>query len=235
MKQKINLAGFAFFLMALAPFALGVENDYFPLIEGSTYTYHGIFNGKNGVVTSDVTMVVKSGKRDDVEYFYFINPKDERDPNANIGVHGIGRGLYRNQDGNIGVIECLLKSAIALTPLKDWAVILKSAPEFGQNVERKPPGGMTTTWKVEGFEDVTVPAGTFKQCLKIRTEEIVPERKRPEWRMPNGDIQPAKIEPEQRSSGYAWLAKGVGMVKWQRHTGRVDELTAYKIAEPKGK
>lgn len=228
MKRNLNLLMYVLFVSVCS----AAENEYFPLIENSTYTYHGVFNSKTGVVTSDITWVVKAEKRQETSFYFFLNQKDERNPNADIGSNGIGRGLYSSVDGNIGAIECGLKTAINATPLKDWTIILKNPPEVGQNAERKIPAE-TLTWKVEGFEDVTVPAGTFKKCVKIKTEEIVPERKRPEFRLPNGEVVPATTEPEKRYSGYAWLAKGVGMVKWQRHTGRVDELTGFKLSERK--
>lgn len=61
------------------------------------------------------------------------------------------------------------------------------------------------TFTVEGFEEVKVPAGTFAGCLVLRIDTITNE------------------------VGHAWFAPGVGLVKWARHTGRIDELVSYSI------
>ena len=78
-----------------------------------------------------------------------------------------------------------------------------------------PSGGILGTVKArtEGFEDVTVPAGTFKNCLKLVTmssDISGPLDWGDEHRMP-------LVSGSERIT--SWLAKGVGVVKevWVLH------------------
>lgn len=229
MKQLTILA-----LFVLALSACAGENDYFPLLENSTYSYHGVYKKGDKPREFDEQLVLKAEKRQDEEYFFFIAEKDERNPMALIGTRGIGRGLYFKRNGEIAALECLMRGEINALKFDRAIVILKNPPQTGQTAEAKTQDGLiVNTWTVEGFEDIAVPAGTFKQCVKLKLEEKVLERKVPELHLPSGEIKPARTEPEKKLTGYAWLALGVGLVKWQRVTGRVDELSAYKLAEPK--
>ena len=224
----------ALFIFALT--ACAVEHDYFPLLENSTYSYHGVYTKNDKSREFDEKLVLKAEKRQDAEYFFFIEEKDERNPMALIGTRGIGRGLYFKRNGEIAALECLMRGEISTLKFDNAVVILKNPPQAGQTAEAKSQDGLiVNTWTVEGFEDITVPAGTFKQCAKLKLEEKVLERKFPEERLPSGEIRPARVEPEKKLTGYAWLARGVGLVKWQRVTGRVDELTAFMLGELKAK
>ena len=64
--------------------------------------------------------------------------------------------------------------------------------------------------EVEGFEDIEVPAGKFQECLKIRIK--------------------TKWDSGKEYVEYVWLAKGVGLVKWKKATGRLDELLYFKLS-----
>ena len=55
---------------------------------------------------------------------------------------------------------------------------------------------------VEALEEVTVPAGTFADCVRVHLGE----------------------------ESYAWLAPGVGLVRWVYLTGRVEELRDYSLS-----
>ena len=97
------------------------------------------------------------------------------------------------------------------------------APARAQRFLKLPPvAGATTTLvssdgdprkkvTVEGFETIKVPAGTFDKCARIRINTT--------WR--SGTKYTARI----------WLAPGIGLVKWIKNTGRVEELAAYRLKE----
>lgn len=230
MKRKCHRLSLALCAVLISGMAGAVENDYFPLVAESTYTYKSQFKGKEALNK----WVLKPEKREEQEYFYFVNEKDVREPAAIIGVNGIGRGLYFNKDGNVSVVMCLLKSAINATSFKEAVLMLKNPAEVGYKVEGKTHDNqMVRTWTIVGLEDVTVPAGTFKQCLKLEIDEVWPEHKMPNQRQPTGEVKPGEMVPEKKYKDVAWLAKGLGMVKWIRGTGRVDELSEFKIAEVK--
>jgi hypothetical protein len=189
------------------------KQSYLPLIPNMTYTYSGEFKGR----TSTTTEIVKTVKIADTDVFYFVAEKDVRNPNAILGTESFGLGGYvKNADG-IATLDSFFRNelnAFTKAQIGDAVTILKSTPEKGAViVVPSPKKMMNHTFKVEGNEDVTVPAGTFKDCLKIKTEEIHLAK---------------PPEKEIVYTGTVWLAKGVGVVKWIRGTGRVDELVSYK-------
>jgi hypothetical protein len=59
---------------------------------------------------------------------------------------------------------------------------------------------------VDAIETVKVPAGTFTGSARVTTHD-------------SGSTDRAR----------AWLAPGVGLVRWERETGKIDELVSYEI------
>ncbi len=78
--------------------------------------------------------------------------------------------------------------------------------EAGQAAAHVGPG-YTMRTLVRGPEPVQVPAGRFEA---IRIDTVT--------ELPDGRVL----------EGALWLAPGVGLVKWQRETGRVDVLVTYR-------
>lgn len=216
----IALATIAFAANCAEIDAEAEAKSYLPLIPDSSYTYNAVFEGRK----STDTLIVKSDTRADAELFYFVVEKDVRNPDALISTTSLGLGLYTKDADGIATLRCFFKNglnSLNAASLARRATILKTSPEAGQAaVIPDADGSFKRTYRIEGVEDVTVPAGTFKACVKMKTEEI-------EVRKP----------PEENVvlTGTVWLAKGVGVVKWIRATGRVEELAAYKLAEVKKK
>ncbi len=213
----------AWMTLASAAFAVEInaENEkrsYLPLIPESTYTYAGEFKGRK----STDTLVLKTVHAADADVFYCVEEKSVRNPDAILGTTSIGLGTYIKAPDGIATLDTFLKFEVnALTKgrLAEAVTIVKNTPETGAViVVPSPKKAMNHTYTVEGSEDVTVPAGTFKDCLKIKLEEIH-----------------LATPPEKNIvySGTVWLARGVGVVKWIRGTGRVEELVSYKLAEAK--
>lgn len=57
------------------------------------------------------------------------------------------------------------------------------------------------TYEVKGFEAVTVPAGRYENVAKVET-----------------------TEQSDGGRSTVWLAPWVGVVRWERTSGRIDEL-----------
>ena len=86
-------------------------------------------------------------------------------------------------------------------------VLLRFPLRAGETTEYR-VGSRVTRTTVAGEEQVTVPAGTF-DCLRLT---VVVE-----------------YDSGKESPHTVWLARGVGLVKWKRSTGRLDELVHYAI------
>lgn len=69
-------------------------------------------------------------------------------------------------------------------------------------------GTRTTSTHVEGEETVVVPAGTYT-ATRVRVRD---------------DYDSGRV-----SESTVWLAAGVGVVKWQRATGRIDALVQFSV------
>ena len=67
-------------------------------------------------------------------------------------------------------------------------------------------------YTIDAIETITVPAGTFENCIKIHEQEITPDGK---------------------ADFYVWYAPNIGPVKYQYplRNNRIDVLTEYKISD----
>jgi hypothetical protein len=194
------------------------KKSYLPLIAGSVYSYDATFEKKQ----TRASITVKSLKKGKIEAFYFL--EEGQTTNVIIGTGIFAEGICIRQTEGLAVVHCFWEDDVKNVNFeKDAVLILKDAPEKGQSVEcHIPPVAQqghecTMRITVDGTEDVTVPAGTFKDCLKIKVEEI---------------CSPGKQGDAITYTGWVWLAKGVGVVKWVRTTGRVELLTAFKLGTP---
>ncbi len=198
-------------LFAFAAFLLpgqeAKEPDYFPLIEGAEYEFLGTFNGKE---YTDVNIVKTTTTDSGLTIFYFARKADAAKDNAIVATSSFGLGAYVREKDKLLTCEAFwsrdlakvtadMKQTLLALPLKE-----KAEQKFTAN-----RGTQARRTVVAGKEDVTVPAGTFKGCWKIDLEDV--------W-----------TEKAETSSGTVWLAPDVGMVKWKRATGRIDELVSFK-------
>ena len=182
--------------------------SYFPLIENSKYTYKGRFRGRGDEKS---IIIVKRFIKNGVEYFYFVQEKDLGDAPAIIGSAMFGAGVYLKESNNLYTIECFWKWDLEkVTPSAKQIMLAfplvkgdKKTTSYGK--ERK------VSFTFLGFEDVDIPAGQFDKCAKIMIED--------KW-------------PGKKYTGYAWLAKNIGLIKWIRSTGKVEELVSFVL--PRG-
>jgi hypothetical protein len=180
-------------------------DSWLPLYAGSTYAYDTNFNGRQ----SSTSVVAKAGGGKTV---YF----SEGEGQALIGssfFRGVAEeradGIYAvaiDNDAQIATPPPLTK--IVSLPPKPGEVLPLQSPELDarQAAYAHVKRTVDDTITVVGNEKVTVAAGTF-DALVLQTK--------------NRDGETGKV----------WLAKGVGVVKWQRASGRVDELAHFKIGK----
>ncbi len=130
-------------------------------------------------------------------------PLDEAD-NPIIFSGMFGLGAYRLGGAGLETAPAFWLADIEALSGADFQPMLSLPPELGQRVEWGASGSRAYGLEVLGYEALDLPAGHFEDCLKIRLGE----------------------------DSFAWLAPGVGLVKWVLVTGRVEELAAY---EPGGR
>lgn len=188
-------------LLVLLPHLAEAASDYLPLIPGAVYRYVARYEGRS----FDESYVVKQISLGEREAYYFISRDRDRvgSTAAIIGPTMLGLGLYLSDDDAYSTIESFwLREAARAKPAA--AQVLFSRPPQKGDRKTLHRSGQDITIEVAGYEDVVVTAGRFKRCLKL---QLATDGK----------------------TGYAWLAPGVGIVKWLRTTGREDELVAYEI------
>ncbi len=179
------------------------SKKYFPLVEGSRYTYKGSF--EESVYTNDLvckTQQTESGQT----YFYF---EDLVNGATIIGSNMFGLGSYQLRTEGIVTAETFWgRDLEELDQLSSQLLLPKKFKIQDPPVLEIDAGSAQKTVNFLRLEDISVPAGEYKNCLKVHIRTV--------W--DSGTVY----------NEYIWLAKGVGMVKWQRATGRIDELTYFR-------
>jgi hypothetical protein len=174
--------------------------SFMPLVEGAEYLYQG----KGGA--EDVTYVLRTQRIGFVKWQYMAQlPADGG--SETLAAEYLCRGAF--QKGADGVIFLEAKSIADLNRSKPGPrqVLLKLPPREGWSTRLSYDGGTTTFQiRVDGFESVTVPAGTFENAARIRIE-------------PEQGFDPGRT---------CWLAPGVGLIKVAGDAGRGMELKSYR-------
>jgi predicted aspartyl protease len=178
-----------------------IDKSYFPLIENSLYSYKGSFK-QNEYINSYIVKKINLDGNCNSYYFESI------DDTISIGSNMIGQGLFLWEDDGLYTIESYFKSEIGMKNCSQKQMFLSNKMNakmqieyFDNNLESK------YQLKFIGYENITVPAGNFNNCLKFSITTI--------WKSGKEYIQ------------YLWLSKNTGVVKWIRSTGRIEELVLY--------
>jgi hypothetical protein len=176
---------------------------YWPLRAGARYEYRGTFQGQ----VFEKTLVVRQVDVGSEAAYYFIESDDEeRGGDSLIGAgNNIGAGLYVNRADGVYTADVLaLSGARRVTP-KAMRRMLPTPLAVGAVTHLD--GHWAHTYTVEGFESVKVPAGAFERVVRVGIK--------------------AGENGADTESSTAWIAPDIGVVRWQRATGRVDELVAF--------
>jgi len=175
--------------------------EYFPLGQGDTWTYREKDGSLStytisGTETIDGVVAVKRMEQDG-DYILFTSDSN-------------GLKMYKNYDINeLGWNQLIYKPPINILP---GEISVGTKQTFNSTVYYTDSKGAsktgTTSWDatVEGVEDITVPAGTFKDCLKVKITR---------------NLTSSDGKHQENSVSTPWLAKGVGVVK---ETGQGTEI-----------
>lgn len=133
--------------------------DHFPLGQGDTWTYLASWGSVTQTISGTTTLLSQV-------YSNMVYPDDYTDYFRN-GTDGLYVGGNQDQ-GQVAVFSPALLFPNDLTPGQTRT---DSTTVY---VDSVPQGTATVHVTLVGLDDVTVPAGTFAQCLKIELEFIPP-------------------------------------------------------------
>ena len=179
---------------------------WFPLVEGARYTYRGTFKDKSETWES----VIRCLDCSDGSVFVAANPAKLDEPVEFYGVNMLMFGTLFTDARGLWAGPLVWKYDFADVRKEGLRLVVERPPQPGFATTIV-DGAHTKTITVMPREDVVVPAGRFSACVKLEIHD--------DW-------------GRTESTAYAWFADDVGLVKWIRNTGRVEELVEYSI--PRG-
>ena len=200
--------------------------EYFPLGQGDTWTMKEIEHEGNTVEEDTETYAIMGTEK--IRGKFAAKKVELDDGNYELITNTNGMQFYKDYETdteNGSVIEetfdtysppiMYLPPRVSVGTRHSFKSTLIHKSSTGFNVTAKITGEMV----VEGMEDITVAAGTFQDCLKIKiTRHLVAP----------------KVKHEESSETAIWLAKGVGMVQEMGSDveiteGQVEEESSYTV------
>lgn len=229
------------------PNGIGQSSDYFPDTVGSHWEYRGqITEGPLQTIEHKFFTNVSSvtGTRTlrgmTVTVFHDTNPGNHGPSDSFYRRDAVGI-VYHGSEPGTPLEKQLIPYQIVRFPMKVSSTIQqfdKKDLDFGTDMDRDGVNEKVDTKgtsTVMGLESVTVPAGTFKDAVKVEARMYMKIQLTGRNRMVNGtDVMTA------------WFAKGVGLVKYVERqelspledrgviTEITEELDSYEIKPPKG-
>ena len=176
---------------------------WFPLVEGARYTYRGMVNGEYQLWES----VIRYLDCGDGSVFVAADPRSLDEPVELYGLNMLMLGSLFTDSRGLWAGPMVWKHDFTDVRKEGLRLVVERPPQPGFATAIV-DGAHTKTITVMPREDVVVPAGRFPSCVKLEIHD--------DW-------------TDDEYNGYAWFADDVGMVKWIRGTGRVEELVEYSI------
>jgi hypothetical protein len=171
-------------------------SDYFPLKKNSFYVY----TNNNGYEELD-TNVCKTKILENKEIFYFAEYYNKFDI-ISIGSTMFGKGIYYFQNDTLFTIEADYEKDISEKQLLDSKILIPAYFKTGDSITINLESNQQKITFLRK-EDLKMGDIVYKDCIKLKIIES--------W-------------PETLYLEYVWLKKDIGLVKWMRATGRIDEL-----------
>jgi hypothetical protein len=178
--------------------------EYFPLGQGDTWTYHEIEREGQEVEEDTETYAIIGTEKIKGKFAAKKVEVDDGDYELVTNTNGIQFYMdYETETENSIVVESIdtYNPPIMYLPPR---ISVGTRHSFKSTLTHKESTGVKITAKitgeaiVDGIEDVTVAAGTFHDCLKIRI---------------NRHVVVPKLQYEEITETVMWFAPGVGMVK----------------------
>jgi hypothetical protein len=176
--------------------------EYFPLKEHAIYIYHMQFDGVAGGVKIDEidSCIFKIHQLAGINVYYIDRHTDEQE--TIIGTNAFCFGAFYFDQGQFMYAPVFWRSELEESKPGSYAPLF-SATSYTNTFYQSVEDTKTVKYVFTGFENVQIKSKVYPDCLKLEMTEI--------W-------------PDKKYTSTAWFMKGVGMVKWIRYTGRVEEL-----------
>ncbi|MFH1593363.1 MAG: hypothetical protein ABID09_01535 [Candidatus Omnitrophota bacterium] len=189
--------------------------DYFPLVSDSKYLYSCDFRGNQfleGIVVRELIL-----EEEGTGVYYFVKEKDVKKENPIVSNSIFGLGGYIKENDGLYAIEAFWREDLTEDAISTKEEIISFPPIKGETISiSRSSKEQTMSFTVVGYEDMSVPAGEYKDCVKLKVEDA--------WPATN-----------KKYVAYAWLAKDIGLIKLIHSTGRVDELLLLTVYEERDK
>lgn len=161
--SMLAAAGVAGVVLSACSSAPPRAERYIPPPVGATWTYQVANSGSFGAGTSSVTMRMADGEWEGRKLLRYD--------------YAGGSILQTDQVGIVAVLDAAGRPMLRYDPPLGFEWPLEVGKSWsGQHTVRVGPAGnratLTANWKVESYEDVTVPAGTFKAWKVVMTDSM---------------------------------------------------------------
>ena len=189
------------------PAAVPLSESFLPLVDGARYDYNAKFKGRK--INTTVLLKQLPGTKD---LFYFVDEEDKDKQNPLISSSNIGEGVYSVRADGIYTGVATFFEHTSKVQKNSMQLLLATPPKVHAKttVMIDPRQNWTREHVVTAIETVKVPAGTFNGCVHL-------------------SITSKADDDDGAETSQAWLAPGVGLVRWERASGRVDELASFEI------
>jgi hypothetical protein len=185
-------------------------NPYYPVVNGATYFYH-LSSGENVIrtiqtdeTTQKFTILVRSAE---------INAKIDGQCSSDgiVIMETPGSTTTTSDEEGTSTVTTQTSSGVSLpndvAPGKQWSQTIRVTTESGESL-------IQMDYRAIGFEEVTVPAGTFT-ALKIEQ---------------NGYV--TVFDQKVAMDGLVgWYVEGIGQVRFEVPGAPVSELTMYDLGD----
>lgn len=185
-----------------------LENDYFPFVVGSSYSYRGI-----GLPYESFSYTIGQLDINDQEYFFL----EDKESGGTHYSEALDSAYFHKNRSHVFTVRAGNESELHESDLgspRDRQLIYNNASKIGDILYAIwKDGDYFVVYTRLANEDVEVPAGKFKDCMKIKVETFHVEE-----------------ESMTRELQYQYFAKNVGLLKYTKGDASL-ELTACNVGK----
>jgi len=197
--------------------------NYFPSEEGRKYVYNYTNNNKNFGSTESVLIKVKI--KDNPDVYCYVAPDEISSTNPTLASYHFLEGIFCFSGDTVKISPrfTLLEPDTA-SIYNQFQPFFKPFVNIKDEITIKFSQEIIYTYRISKYEKVKTPMGKFN-CIKIdyTRYDLVPLNMRGnDFILYEGVNYPAFSK-----TASAWLAADIGMIKWERYTGRIDKLKSY--------